>query len=164
MRSSGLQAGGRAPRGQGAGARCGCACGWGRGGWFRVSARSSEYPASCVTTESASRGRGLGAAGGPCALTESASPEFPAEIDVASLRSPASPRDAVPVRRPAPRAVREGAGGCLCPRREGTAPTRLSTPGPCSGARLSWHRFEATRTPAVLAAWWSLTDPWGEAG
>lgn len=45
----------------------------------------SSAPAASPS-ESASRRRGRGAAGSPGALTESASPEFPAAIDLATLR------------------------------------------------------------------------------
>ncbi|XP_043317017.1 uncharacterized protein LOC122436872 [Cervus canadensis] len=92
------------------------------------------------------RGRGRGAAGSPGALTESASPGFPAAIDAASR---------VPQRRlgrPFPLALRpvaesqEARGGGLCPR-EGAAPTA--------------KRGRDHPSSAVLTAPPRLAVPWG---
>lgn len=130
-------------------------------GRFRVSAQTSEYPASCVTIRKcepeagARRGWKPRRAYGKCE-----SSEFPAAIDLESLPPPASPWAAVPACPPAPLGSRplsesgKARGGGFCPR-PGTAPAE-----PCSEARLSWPGLGATRNPDVLAARSSLTVLW----
>lgn len=92
------------------------------------------------------RGRGRGAAGSPGALTESASPEFPAAIDVARLRSLASPAAAVPTSAPGTRRV------------QGRA-RRRTLPETGDGVPPILHPRPLQRGEALLARIWGLPEP-----
>lgn len=137
------------PRGGGGGAG-----GW-RGGGFRVLRPISEHPANCVTTRKCKPGAGARRLEAPASYGKCKAGVPSRDRRRGRPRSPAAPLG--------PSRGREGARGCVWPG-AGTAPTRFSTPGPCSEARLSWPGFGSVQNPAVPAAPWNRTDPGAPSG